>query len=87
MLALIFITGNTGVLEFLRSHVVSLSPLSRFIVALAAILVMPPLSRRVKLRLWSDYSSLESFLGPLFSISSEKSAQSQISWPTWASCY
>jgi Kef-type K+ transport system membrane component KefB len=49
MLAFIFITGNTGVLEFLRSHVVSLSPLSRFIVALAAILVMPPLSRRVKL--------------------------------------
>jgi Kef-type K+ transport system membrane component KefB len=40
---------NTGVLENLRAHVASLSPLSRFTVALAAILVVPPLCRRVKL--------------------------------------
>src|SRR5215467_8816594 len=49
MLAFIFMTGNTGILESLRSDVVSLSPLSRFIFALAAILAMPPLCRRVKL--------------------------------------
>ena len=48
MLAFIFITGNS-VLEFLRSHVASLSPLSRFIVVMAAILVIPPLCRRIKL--------------------------------------
>ena len=48
MLAFIFLT-DTGVLEFLRTHVASLSPLSRFAVSLAAILVVPPICRRVKL--------------------------------------
>src|SRR5215831_3867979 len=46
MLALLL---NTGVVEYLRAHVASLSPLSRFAVALAAILVVPPICRRVKL--------------------------------------
>jgi Kef-type K+ transport system membrane component KefB len=49
MLAFIFITANTGVVEFLHSHVSSLSPMTRFIFALAAILAMPPLCRLVKL--------------------------------------
>src|SRR5215813_4641717 len=49
MLMFTFITANTHVLEFLRTHVASLSPLSRFAVALAAILVMPPVCRRIKL--------------------------------------
>jgi Kef-type K+ transport system membrane component KefB len=49
MLAFIFDSADTGVLEFLRAHVASLSPLSRAMVALAAILVVPPICRRVKL--------------------------------------
>src|SRR5215470_5535145 len=48
MLAYILLT-DTRVLESLRTHVASLSPLSRFAVALAAILVVPPICRRVKL--------------------------------------
>jgi Kef-type K+ transport system membrane component KefB len=48
MLAFIFLT-DTRVLEFLRTHVASLSPLSRFAVVLATILVVPPIFRRLKL--------------------------------------
>jgi Kef-type K+ transport system membrane component KefB len=47
MLALI--ATGTSVLEFLRAQVASLSPLARFAIALGAVLVMPPLCRRVKL--------------------------------------
>jgi Kef-type K+ transport system membrane component KefB len=47
MLALV--TAGTDVLEFLRMHIASLSPLARFAIALGAVLVMPPLCRRVKL--------------------------------------
>jgi Na+:H+ antiporter len=35
--------------EYLRQHLTSLSPLVRFVIALAAIIVMPPISRRLKL--------------------------------------
>src|SRR5215469_15437091 len=44
-----FIAANIGVLENLRHHIASLSPLARFGVALAAILVAPPVCRRIKL--------------------------------------
>ena len=40
---------STGVLQYLSAHVTSLPPMVRFIIALAAIFVMPPLSRRLKL--------------------------------------
>src|SRR5262245_15841803 len=40
---------STGVLQYLSAHVTSLSPMVRFVIALAAIFVMPPLSRRLKL--------------------------------------
>src|SRR5262249_54297633 len=40
---------STGVLQYLRAHVTSLPPMARFIIALAAIFVMPPLSRRLRL--------------------------------------
>jgi Kef-type K+ transport system membrane component KefB len=36
-------------IEHLREHLTSLSPLARFSVALAAVFVMPPLARRLKL--------------------------------------
>src|SRR5215472_9697504 len=48
MLLYILLT-DTQVVESLRVHVASLSPLSRFVVALAAVLVVPPVCRRVKL--------------------------------------
>src|SRR5262249_31172821 len=48
MLTFTFITA-TGVLEYVRAHIASLSPLSRFAVALAAVLLVPPVCRRVKL--------------------------------------
>jgi len=40
---------STNVLQYLRAHVTSLPPMARFIIALAAIFVMPPLSRRLRL--------------------------------------
>src|SRR5215471_12772517 len=40
---------RTGILESLRAHLSTLSPLPRFIVAAAAVITMPPLSRRLKL--------------------------------------
>jgi len=40
---------STGVLQYLSAHVTSLSPMVRFVIALAAIFVMPPLSRRLRL--------------------------------------
>ena len=46
---------NNGVLEYMRAHVASLFPLSRFMVVLAVILFIPPLCRRVDCRLWSGY--------------------------------
>jgi Kef-type K+ transport system membrane component KefB len=49
MLTLMFIYEKTGVLQYLSSHIASLSPMVRFIIALAAIFLMPPLSRRLKL--------------------------------------
>jgi Kef-type K+ transport system membrane component KefB len=49
MLTLIFVSEKTGVLQYLSAHVTSLPPMGRFIIALAAIFVMPPLSRRLKL--------------------------------------
>jgi Kef-type K+ transport system membrane component KefB len=45
----IFIILTTGTLESLRAHLSSLSPLVRFAVAIAAILAMPPVSRRLRL--------------------------------------
>ncbi len=45
----ILIGAKTGTLEFLRTHLASLSPLSRFVVGLSAIFIMPQLSRRLKL--------------------------------------
>jgi len=48
-LPLLSIVSLTEVVEYLRAHVTSLSPLVRFVIALAAIFVMPPLSRRLKL--------------------------------------
>jgi Na+:H+ antiporter len=45
----IFFAVATGTLGSLRAHLSSLPPLVRFVVAIAAILAMPPLSRRLKL--------------------------------------
>jgi Kef-type K+ transport system membrane component KefB len=45
----IVIAVNTGILESLRAHIAALPPLVKFIVGLSAVLIMPPLSRRVKL--------------------------------------
>src|SRR5215471_6348826 len=42
-------TTTTATVEFLRTHIASLSPLTRFVIALAAVFVMPPISRRFKL--------------------------------------
>ena len=49
ILTLMFISERTSVLQYLSAHVTSLPPMVRFIIALAAIFVMPPLSRRFKL--------------------------------------
>src|SRR4030095_12721550 len=49
ILTLMFISERTGVLQYLSAHLTSLPPMGRFIIALAAIFVMPPLSRRLKL--------------------------------------
>ncbi len=43
------IAANTGTFEFLREHLAHLSSLTRFIVGLSAVFIMPPLSRRLKL--------------------------------------
>jgi Na+:H+ antiporter len=40
---------DVGIIEYLRAHIASLSPMVRFIVAMAAIVIMPPLSRRLRL--------------------------------------
>src|SRR5215468_8462258 len=63
MLAYILLT-DTRVLESLRTHVASLSPLSRFTVALAAVLAMPPLCRRVRLPPVVGLLVAGIFLGP-----------------------
>jgi Kef-type K+ transport system membrane component KefB len=55
---------NSGLLEYLRAHIASLSPLSRFTVALAAVLLMPPLCRRVKLPPVVGLLVAGIFLGP-----------------------
>jgi Kef-type K+ transport system membrane component KefB len=55
---------NTGVLDYLRAHVSSLSPLTRFTIALAAVLVMPPLCRRVKMPPVVGLLLAGIFLGP-----------------------
>src|SRR5215467_8176122 len=44
-----FIADNPGILEFLRAHLSSLSPLVRFVVGMSAIFTMPAISRRLKL--------------------------------------
>jgi len=49
VLTLIFISDKTDVLQYLSAHVASGSPMVRFIIALSAIFIMPPLSRRLKL--------------------------------------
>ena len=43
------IAANSGTFEFLREHLAHLSSLTRFIVGLSAVFIMPPLSRRLKL--------------------------------------
>lgn len=40
---------RTGILDSLRTQLSTLSPLARFIAAAAAVIIMPPLSRRLKL--------------------------------------
>jgi Kef-type K+ transport system membrane component KefB len=45
----IFINVTAGTLEVVREHLAHLSPLTRFIVGLAAVFIMPQLSRRLKL--------------------------------------
>src|SRR5690348_10966447 len=57
-------TLNTGLLEYLREHIASLSPLSKFTVALAAVLVVPPLCRRVRLPPVVGLLVAGIFLGP-----------------------
>jgi Kef-type K+ transport system membrane component KefB len=47
--ALALIATKTGTLEFLRAHLSSLSPLTRFIAGLSAVFIVPPLARRLKL--------------------------------------
>jgi Kef-type K+ transport system membrane component KefB len=47
--AFTMLASATGTLEFLRGHLTSLPPLVRFIIALSAVFVMPPLSRRLRL--------------------------------------
>jgi Kef-type K+ transport system membrane component KefB len=49
VLTLIFISDKTDVLQYLSAHVASGPPMVRFIIALSAIFIMPPLSRRLKL--------------------------------------
>jgi Kef-type K+ transport system membrane component KefB len=44
-----FIAANPGILEFLRGHLSTLSPLVRFVVGMSAIFIMPSISRRLKL--------------------------------------
>ena len=49
MSELFLIVSPTGMLESLRAHLATLSPLARFIAAGAAVIIMPPLCRRLKL--------------------------------------
>src|SRR5262245_20738057 len=49
MLTFIFIYEKPGVVEYLSAHITSLPPVVRFIITLAAIFIMPPLSRRLRL--------------------------------------
>jgi Kef-type K+ transport system membrane component KefB len=43
------VVSDTGFVEYLRTHLASLSTLTRFAIALAAVFVVPPLSRRLRL--------------------------------------
>jgi len=43
------VTAASGIIDYLRAHVESLSTMVRFVIALATIFVMPPLTRRLKL--------------------------------------
>jgi len=52
------------ILEFLHAHIAATSPLARFIVGMAVILVMPPLCRRVKLPPVVGLLLAGTFLGP-----------------------
>lgn len=49
MSELALIVARTGMLESLRTHLSTLPPLARFIAAGAAVIIMPPLCRRLKL--------------------------------------
>ena len=84
MLAYILLTDK-GVLESLRTHVASLSPLSRFAVALAALLVVPPVCRRVKLTPVVGLLVAGIILGPFVLDIFGKERPIAVSWPTWAS--
>ena len=63
MLTFTFITAP-GVLEYLHSHIASLSPLVRFTVVMGTILLMPPLCGRVKLPPVVGLLVAGIFLGP-----------------------
>jgi Kef-type K+ transport system membrane component KefB len=49
MFAINLMTTATEVFDLLRSHAASFSPLTRFAVGLAVVLVAPPVSRRLKI--------------------------------------
>jgi Kef-type K+ transport system membrane component KefB len=49
MFILNLMTTTTAALDFLRAHTASLSPLTRFVIALSAVLAVPPICRRFKL--------------------------------------
>jgi hypothetical protein len=56
MCEFILIGAKTGTLEFLREHLSNLSPMTRFIVGVSAVFVMPQLSRRLKLVMTQHYA-------------------------------
>jgi Na+:H+ antiporter len=45
----VLVVSDAGIIEYLRTHLASLSTITRFAIALAAVFVMPPLSRRLRL--------------------------------------
>jgi hypothetical protein len=47
-----------GILEFIRAHTSTVPPLAKFAVIMAIIVGIPPLSRRARLPLCSDWSGV-----------------------------
>jgi Kef-type K+ transport system membrane component KefB len=74
-------------LDFIRDHFSALPALAKFALAMVMLVVIPRLSHRQHLPAAVGLLLGGVIIGPLFSASSVRIAQLQISWRNSASCY